>query len=111
MNSARKRKYLAGVDVKQETDEANFNVLRIILPHLSFHDQHRLGLTCRTLYHTASVNCRAKLSYHRRRLDQSDFELAQRSSNPRSWAFYRGLVWLNEDMSKGLDFFVNSFIN
>jgi len=75
-------------------------VLRIILPHLSFHDQHRLGLTCRTLYHTAATNCRAKLSFHRRRLAQSDFELAQRSSNSQSWAFYRGLVWLNEDMSK-----------
>ena len=51
MNSTRKRKILSILGEKEkEEDRANFNVLRIILPQLSFHDQYRLGLVFERIF-------------------------------------------------------------
>lgn len=100
MNSTRKRRYQDRLGIKECPKDANFAVLKIILPQLSFHDQHRLGLTCKTLRNTAEANCRAKLSYHRRKVKSSNFQVAERHKNVQGWAFYRALVWIDEELSR-----------
>ena len=90
------------VSLKSDAEKLTLKALGVVIPHLTFIDQQRLAFTCKTLKTIADANATPKLHYYRRRLKNENFAPSTCFFEPGKWTFYRGLVWVDEQLAKGI---------
>jgi len=70
----------------------------VLLPKLPFRGQLKMAQTCQKFKKKTNKDSKFRLKLYRKRLFINK-NLARSYDNPKSWAFFRALVWLTEEQS------------